>query len=111
MPPFGATAVTGEASANSVAFTGRESDGTGLYYYRARYYNPTLGRFISEDPIGFAGGDANLYAYVGNDPISYKDPSGLLGLEDMPGIPQPVVDFVSGAGDTLSGGLTNGVRD
>jgi RHS repeat-associated protein len=46
-------------------------------YSWARYYHPTLQRFISEDPVGFAGGDANLYAYVGNNPISYRDPSGL----------------------------------
>lgn len=46
-------------------------------YYRARYYNLTLQRFISEDPIAFAGGDTNLYAYVGNDPTDSSDPSGL----------------------------------
>jgi uncharacterized protein RhaS with RHS repeats len=48
-----------------------------LYYYRARYYSPRLQRFISEDPIGFLGGDANVYAYVGEDPVSRRDPSGL----------------------------------
>jgi len=61
---------------NSFQFTGRENEGTGLFYYRARYYHPTLGRFLSEDPIGIAGG-FNFYAYVGNSPISYADPSGL----------------------------------
>ena len=60
-------------------FTGRESDGTGLYFYRARYYDPAIGRFISEDPIGFDGGDVNLYAYVANDPVNLIDPSGLHG--------------------------------
>jgi RHS repeat-associated protein len=54
----------------------KRADGTGLYYYRARYYHPQLQRFISEDPIGFAGGDANLHAYVGNDPVNATDPSG-----------------------------------
>lgn len=49
----------------------------GLYYNRARYYSPTLQRFISQDPIGFAGGDANLYRYVLNDPINIEDPLGL----------------------------------
>jgi len=44
---------------------------------RARYYDPDVGRFISEDPIGFAGGDVNLYAYVGNNPILFVDPWGL----------------------------------
>lgn len=46
------------------------------YYYRARYYSPTLQRFISEDPIGFRGG-INKYAYVGNSPIIHRDPEGL----------------------------------
>ena len=45
-------------------------------YYRARYYHPGLQRFISEDPIEFAGGDSNLYAYVLNDPSNLRDPSG-----------------------------------
>jgi RHS repeat-associated protein len=49
---------------------------TGLYYVRARYYSPSLGRFLQADPIGFADG-RNLYAYVGNDPINFSDPSGL----------------------------------
>jgi RHS repeat-associated protein len=58
-------------------FTGREYDSeTGLYYYRAKYYDPELGRFISEDPIGLEGG-INLYAYVGNNPVNNRDPSGL----------------------------------
>src|SRR5881296_3659226 len=72
-----------KTSTNSFAFTGREYDSTGLYYYRARYYNPTLQRFISEDPIGFAGGDTNLYGYVWNNPISFHDPLGLYtGVDD-----------------------------
>jgi RHS repeat-associated protein len=58
-------------------YTGRELDSeTGLYYYRARYYDPGVGRFISEDPIGFAAGDTNLYRYVNNSPTNYTDPSG-----------------------------------
>jgi RHS repeat-associated protein len=75
--PFGAVTQTGAASANSTKFTGREEDGTGLYYYRARYYSPQQQRFISSDPAGFAGGDPNLYAYVGNSPTNYTDSSGL----------------------------------
>ncbi len=43
---------------------------------RARYYDPSTSRFISEDPTGFGGGDVNLYAYVGGNPISNIDPSG-----------------------------------
>lgn len=51
-------------------------DGTGLYQYRARYYDPTIGRFISEDPKGFAAGQ-NFYTYVGNNPLNGNDPTGL----------------------------------
>jgi RHS repeat-associated protein len=75
--PFGNTFVTSGSSASSYEYTGRENDGTGLYFYRARYYNPALQRFVSEDPIGFGGGDVNLYAYVSNDPISSKDSFGM----------------------------------
>jgi RHS repeat-associated protein len=75
--PFGATTITGATTGNSFAYTGRENDGTGLYYYRARYYHPALQRFISEDPIGFAGGDVNLYGYVFNRPTAFGDSSGL----------------------------------
>jgi RHS repeat-associated protein len=58
-------------------FTGRERDpATGLYYYRARWYNPQQGRFLGEDPIGFKGGDVNLYAYVKNNPLAFIDPQG-----------------------------------
>ncbi|MFZ6736053.1 RHS repeat domain-containing protein [Undibacterium sp. Ji42W] len=60
---------------NSFQYTGRENDGTGLYYYRARYYSPATHRFISEDPIGLNGG-INTYGYVGGNPISFTDPSG-----------------------------------
>jgi RHS repeat-associated protein len=69
--PFGATTKTGAASGNPAQFTGRENDGTGLYYYRARYYSPGLHRFVSEDPIGFDGGDANLHSYVFDNPLRY----------------------------------------
>ena len=58
-------------------FTGREYDNfTGLQYSRARWYDAKTGRFISEDPIGFAGGDINLYGYVGNNSPNFRDPSG-----------------------------------
>jgi RHS repeat-associated protein len=58
-------------------FTGREADPeTGLYYYRARYYDPAVGRFISVDSIGFQAGDTNLYRYVFNSPTMGTDPTG-----------------------------------
>jgi RHS repeat-associated protein len=56
-------------------YTGREPDETGLVYYRARYYDPTLGRFTQRDPVGLQGG-INLYAYVGGNPVNFKDPRG-----------------------------------
>ncbi|MDZ7620372.1 MAG: RHS repeat-associated core domain-containing protein [Patescibacteria group bacterium] len=50
---------------------------TGLYHVRNRHYDPSLGAFTTRDPIGYAAGDANLYRYVGNDPVGAVDPSGL----------------------------------
>ncbi|OGL27236.1 MAG: hypothetical protein A3G44_03400 [Candidatus Rokubacteria bacterium RIFCSPLOWO2_12_FULL_73_47] len=76
--PFGRTAAEGVSSGNPFQYTGRENDGlAGLYYYRARYYHPGLQRFLSQDPLGFAAGDVNLYAYVGNNPLNFIDPLGL----------------------------------
>jgi RHS repeat-associated protein len=76
--PFGATTVTGTSN-NPFQFTGRENDGTGLYYYRARYYSPSQSRFLSEDPLEFNAGDANLYGYVLNNPTNLIDlGSGLI---------------------------------
>jgi RHS repeat-associated protein len=75
--PFGATTASGASSQNAAQFTARENDATGLYYYRARYYHPALQRFLSEDPIAFAGGDTNFYTYVRNAPLLYRDPEGL----------------------------------
>ena len=73
--PFGATSASGVASLQTLQFTGRESEGNGLYYYRARYYSPVVARFISEDPIGFDGG-INLYEYAGDAPSVSIDPLG-----------------------------------
>jgi len=101
--PFGETSVSGLPSSSPFQFTGRENDGTGLYYYRARYYDSRQGRFISEDPVGTVGISGcrwtekllvsatprtqgvdlmNLYAYVRNRPTMLSDPSGLGPCED-----------------------------
>ncbi len=74
--PFGNVTVNG-ADTNPYQFTGRENDGTGLYYYRARYYSPTLQRFVSQDPAGFAGSGMDPYGYVANSPLVFVDPLGL----------------------------------
>jgi RHS repeat-associated protein len=79
--PFGSTSTSVTANGNPYQFTGRELDpNSGLYFMRNRYYSPTLQRFLSPDPSGLAGGDANLYAYVGNDPTNLIDPTGLLPI-------------------------------
>jgi RHS repeat-associated protein len=78
--PYGEVAATG-ASDNSYQYTGRENDGTGLYYYRARYYSPNLKRFISEDPKGLSAG-LNEYAYVSGQPTQLRDPKGLDAWSD-----------------------------
>jgi RHS repeat-associated protein len=75
--PFGKMTVTGTSS-NPFQFTRRENDGTGLYYYRARWYSPTNSRFITEDPLAFESGDINLYSYTSNSPTAYSDPTGEL---------------------------------
>jgi RHS repeat-associated protein len=72
--PFGKTTASGAANTSTFQYTDRENDGTGLYYFRARCYNPTLQRFISEDPIGLKGGDANFYVYTGDSPYELRRP-------------------------------------
>jgi RHS repeat-associated protein len=74
--PYGQAIALGTDDGNLLQYTGRENDGTGLYYYRARYYDPILKRFISEDPIGIAGA-LNFAAYVGGNPVNFSDPDGL----------------------------------
>jgi len=73
--PYGVTQITGDAT-NPFRFAGREQDAEDLYYYRARYYDPQLQRFISEDPSGIAGG-LNLYAYATGNPVQHADPMGV----------------------------------
>lgn len=59
-------------------FQGEKGGATELYYYRFRHYDPEIGRFISEDPIGFAAEDYNIYRYVWNSPGNWIDPLGLI---------------------------------
>ncbi|HET7585535.1 MAG TPA: RHS repeat-associated core domain-containing protein [Gemmatimonadaceae bacterium] len=75
--PYGTLLSSTEAVAQPLKYMGRELDSeTGLYYVRARYYDPDVGRFISEDPIGLNGG-INPYAYAAGDPLNTRDPAGL----------------------------------
>jgi len=77
---YGQVAASDPNHPNPFLFTGRRYDTeTGLYYYRARYYNPTIGRFLQTDPIGYGDG-MNMYAYCGNNSITCIDPSGLASV-------------------------------
>jgi RHS repeat-associated protein len=105
--PFGKKQTTGIASGNPFAFTGREDDGNGYYFYRARYYSPDQKRFISEDPLGFAGGDTNLYAYVRNNAINLRDPLGTNPLL-VPVVIGAAVGGISAGGATLAYELSVG---
>ncbi len=74
---FGETRRHGNKVKQPYGYTGREWDHEiGLYFYRARYYDSEVGRFIGKDPIGLRGG-INLFAYTANNPINKSDPSGL----------------------------------
>jgi len=91
--PFGACVATdvngGGLVGNPYRFTGRRLESeTGLYYYRARHYTPEMGRFLSRDPIGIwgdGGNFGNAYAYAGNNPLTYTDPSGEWGFASLVG--------------------------
>jgi RHS repeat-associated protein len=76
---YSALGVSSGSTPSPYGFQGMQWDGTlGLYYDNARMYDPSLGRFLSEDPLGFAANpNGNLYSFVGNDPTAYTDPSGL----------------------------------
>jgi RHS repeat-associated protein len=74
--PYGNTASSGPPTSNIYQYTGRENDGQGIYYYRARYYDAVFGRFLSEDPLQFGSGTANFYPYANGNPVSFTDPFG-----------------------------------
>jgi RHS repeat-associated protein len=122
--PFGKTVATGAISSNPFQYTGRENDGTGLYYYRARFYQPVLHRFASQDPLNVANVQAyandalrqpisllllqdhfrfaDSYGYVLNNPLLYDDPLGL-----AVGAAEIIHGFVSGA---VGGAIEDGVE-
>ncbi len=78
--PYGISVTSQGSTPNPFKFIGQHGvmdDGNNLYYMRARFYDAGVGRFLSEDPLGFEGGDWNLYAYVGGNPVTGIDPEGL----------------------------------
>ena len=81
----------------SWGYTGESRDShTGLNYHRARWYAPTTGRFISEDPLGWPGDDqGNLYRYVSNNPMVYVDPTGYCKVNAQPVVQGPSGNFSS----------------
>jgi RHS repeat-associated protein len=83
-------------------FTGRERDASGLYYYRARYYLPAIGRFLTPDPIGLAGG-VNPYSYVNSNPVNFRDPFGLVPGET--GTNETIPAALPETGESDSGSL------
>jgi RHS repeat-associated protein len=95
--PFGEKIASSGSAPNPYTYVGRYGvmdEGSGLYFMRYRWYSPMLGRFVQPDPTSFAGGDFNLYRYVGNNPVNSADPTGSKQLLDMLGLR---IDFSSNA--------------
>ena len=116
---FGKTTASSGTARNPYRYTARDLDSeTGLYYYRARYYEPSIGRFVSEDPAGFGGG-INYYAYVKNDPVDFIDPTGLKCWQSSPWIeipslwgpngPKPYLTMVDGVNWVRTGWKYSGL--
>jgi RHS repeat-associated protein len=99
--PFGNTIATGTSNSNEFQYTGRENEGNGLYFYRARYYSPLLGRFINEDPIRFGN---NFYRYVSDNPINFVDPFGLRDYNE-----QETLQWLQNAYNSSTAGFFQGL--
>jgi RHS repeat-associated protein len=101
--PFGLIVDKEESIPQPFKYVGEHgvmTEPNGFYYMRARYYDPLVGRFISEDPMGFDGGDVNLYVYASNNPILFADPLGL--CSKSPDDLTIWLDVVAVAGDVVS---------
>ncbi len=91
---------------NRFMFTGREYlSELGVYDYRNRFYHPGLGRFLQSDPIGFGGGDINIFRYCGGNPVNGSDPSGLAGNDDRI---KKQNEAMQAAAQALAGYMANG---
>ena len=105
--PFGQILQQQEAVPQPFKYVGQYgvmAEPNGLYYMRARYYDPSVGRFISEDPLGFGGRDVNLYAYVCSNPITRIDPLGLNDTDVIRGLPRLWPAIVAG-GQAVGGAI------
>jgi RHS repeat-associated protein len=98
---------TNPAAGDRFKYTGREYDAElGIYYYRARYYDPATGRFLGEDPLGIGAGDPNFYRYVFNTPTIFTDPSGefvpllIAGAVLLGGVGGGIAGYSSGEGSS-----------
>src|SRR5207253_2697462 len=109
--PFGNLLTTsGVGTGGRYAWTGRELDAeSGLYsMLTTRQYDPKIGRFTSEDPLGYQAGDSNLYRYVHNSPTNHTDRSGLDGWEDY--IPAPLREVYDEAKARVTAGVNKVVK-
>jgi RHS repeat-associated protein len=99
--PYGAASSSATTDANPVRYTGQNSGPglpAGLQYNLNRFYDPSTGRFLSPDPLGYGGGDTNLYSYAADDPVDFTDPHGTDPLGGC------VVGAILGAASTVLSG-------
>jgi RHS repeat-associated protein len=109
---FGQTLATTGSGLDRFGFTGRELVAeTGNIFYRARFYDPAVGRFSQLDPSGFAAGDANLARYAANNPLSFSDPSGLVALPSRAAITNFLIFSGAGLLGCVLGDLVDGDLD
>jgi len=109
---FGKQTASSGSLTNSFQYTGREFDSeTGLYFYRARYYDRVACRFISEDPFGMRD-NVNMYVYAKNNSVNFGDPFDLYQLKGFPEVGQVLMNFaIKQALEKLRESCPHGVLD